>query len=113
MRIAEVFEKMMDLHTALTLPSVNMMPGHVWMHQVDTHWFVAMNGNCESVTLGPDDGSAYPMLCPVHPFCCGVWFNGFYAGEFDYHGGVLVSGSVANEEALIAAIEAATKRLTQ
>ena len=106
-QIALVFEQLMALHERLGLPSLSQMPGHVWTHQLDAHWFLALNGNPEKVTLGPDDGSTHPMLVPVSPFCCGVWFNGFYAGEFDPQGGVLCAGSLANEDALISALEKA------
>ena len=112
-QLAVVFEKAMTLHERLGLPSINKMPGHVWTHQVDLQWFMAMNGNPEPVTLGPNDGSAHPMLCLVHPFCCGVWFNGWYAGEFDYQGGVLAAGSLANEDTLIAALEQAVCAVTK
>lgn len=107
MKVAELFEKIMDLHEALELPSVAKMPGRIWTCQLDEHWFLALNGDIESQTLGPVLGVTHPMLCPVHPFSCGVWFNGFYAGEFDYRDGVLAAGSLANEDTLIQAIEAA------
>jgi len=107
MKVAKVFDKMMELHDALRLPPLSKMPGRIWTCQIDKHWFIAVNGSIEIQTLGPLDGSEHPMLCPVHPFHCGVWFNGFYAGEFDAHDGVLCAGTLANEDTLVEAIDAA------
>lgn len=97
--MTEVFGAVMDLHKRLNLPSLNLMPGKVWRHTVDTHWFIVMNGNGDEVTDGTDEWKV-----PIHPYACAVWFNGFYAGEFDCKGGVLCAGSVANEDTLIEAL---------
>lgn len=102
--VSVLMTKVMALHDRLGLPSVKLMPGEIWTHQLDDHWFIAVNANKESVKLGPPDG----MLVEVHAFSVAVWFNGWYAGEFDTYDGFMAAGSEANEDTLIAALEHAT-----
>ena len=56
MKCSVVMLTLMELHKALTLPPVNLLPGKLWTYQLDAQWFIVLNGNDEAVTAGPLDG---------------------------------------------------------
>jgi hypothetical protein len=68
-----------------------------WERQIG-EWWIAINGHRDEVkcSKGPR----------VPPFNCYCEFNGWPAGIFDPHGGVIAAGAAANEETFAAAIEA-------
>jgi hypothetical protein len=69
-----------------------------WERQVGEHWWIAVNGHKENKKCS--HGTKVP------PFNCYVEFNGWPAGLFDPFDGIIAAGSVGNEEAFAAALEA-------
>lgn len=77
---------------------------------IDEHWWAWMNGAKEprKIEDAPAQSMAYGMEVP--PFTAAVFFNGWLAGLVDPGGGTLCAGAVANENALCAAMRAATEK---
>ena len=90
-----------DLSLARGVSGINALPGCHEM-EVDEHWWIAVNGHAEMVACsnGPE----------VPPYSAYVEFNGWPAGIFNRAGGQFVAGSLANEDAFIAAMEKAIER---
>jgi hypothetical protein len=97
--ISEAFMAVVDWSEALGAAPMNRHAG-CWEHAVDERWWVAVNAHKEPVACshGPE----------VPPFTCYVEFNGFPAGLINAYGGTIAAGSVANEDAFITALKAAT-----
>lgn len=81
--------------------------GRVFERQVDEHWYIAVNATDAPAEAGPADG----MRSTVNPIDCAVWWNGWLAGSFNPHGGILAAGTEANEDRFIADLKAATAKL--
>jgi hypothetical protein len=100
MNVPRSFAAVCDLAISLGVTRINKLPG-CWEHQVDEHWWVAVNGHDK------------PTLCStetsVPPFSIYVVFNGWPAGIIDAGGGCLAAGALANEETFLAAIQNAKK----
>lgn len=76
-----------------------------WIHQVDEHWKVAVNGHRHVVAV---PATADCMgVGELKPFEFAIFFNGWLAGIFDSFGGIFVFGGEANEDSFIAAMDAA------
>lgn len=92
------FSKLCELCLALGQAPANKHPG-CWEHQVNAQWAIAFNAHPE------------PKPCSqgvtVEPFHCYVQFNGWPAGVFNPYGGQIAAGECANEEAFLAALDAA------
>ena len=95
-RMTEVFSKMVDLGVALGRRDIAKLPG-CWEEQVDAAWWFAINPHRESVQCSK--GAAVPE------FTAYVEFNGWPAGFINPHGGTMAAGRIANEDALIAALD--------
>lgn len=96
----EAFVRVMELGIAL---GIKPLPEHdgCWEHQVDERWFIACNGHLTKQGL-----KLHPKL-EIEPYTCYVEYNGWPAGNFGYHGGVIAAGEGANENTFIAALVAA------
>ncbi len=68
-----------------------------WERQIG-EWWIAINGH--------RDERKCSHGAPVPPFNCYCEFNGWPAGLFGPYHGIIAAGSIANEEAFAAAIEA-------
>jgi hypothetical protein len=104
-QICAAFNAVINLALALGVREICKMP-ECWEHRVDEHWTIAVNGHnepkfAEQTTSGKTE---------VPPFHCYVEFNGFPAGLISPYDGILCAGSVANENAFIAALEKAAER---
>lgn len=92
------FSKVAELGTLLGAAPLNQFPA-CWEHQVDAQWWIAVNGH-------PD-----PMRCSagvdVAAFHCYVQFDGWPAAVFNPYGGAMAAGEAANEDAFLAALDAA------
>lgn len=75
-----------------------------WECVVDQHWKLAVNGHPEPKKCGLSDTA-------IEPFHCYVTFNGWPAFIFNPYGGGGAAGAIANEDAFIAAVKAATERV--
>jgi len=101
-----LIELIINLHDALGLPSLAKMPGKTWIHEVDTHWTIGVNGNDVPTELKPAD----TMGCDVPPFCTVVFFNGWIFAILGPLGdGSMGAGELANENSLRTALESAIK----
>ena len=98
MRVPESFAAVCDLAISLGVTGINKLPA-CWEHQIDEHWWVAVNGHDKPVRCSTEAN--------VPPFSIYVVFNGWPAGIIDAGGGCLCAGAVGNEENLLAAIQAA------
>lgn len=71
---------------------INQLPG-IWESTIDEHWVIQCNGHPETIDH-------------ILPYSWSIEYNGFPAGILSIHGeGILCAGEMANEQALIAAIE--------
>jgi hypothetical protein len=98
MNVPRSFAAVAELAISLGVRGINTLPA-CWEHQVDEHWWVAVNGHNK------------PILCSteasVPPFSIYVVFNGWPAGIIDAHGGCLAAGALANEETFLEAVRQA------
>ncbi len=97
-QIAQAFDLIVKLHEALGLPSMKEM-GTPWHYRVDDQWEFTVNGSGETVEMIP-------------PYTAALTFNGWPAGLLNPYGGVMAAGTVANEDALIAALKQAIQRVS-
>lgn len=96
-RISEAFAKIAALAAHDGVKAINELEG-CWEREIG-EWWIAVNGHTEN--------TACSRGASVWPFNCYVEFNGWPAGMFDPYCGIIVaSGEAANEDALIAAIDA-------
>jgi hypothetical protein len=106
-----MFEKILDLHTALGLPPLNQIVGG-WAQPLPGGWHMVVNGGDNAIE------AKIPgfMTVTVPPYAASFWFNGFYAGEIRPYvnrdgqvceDGFIAAGEAANQETLIAAFDAA------
>ena len=93
--ISEVWSAMMDFHKARGEAPIG---GRLWVADVDGRWRITVNG-----FMTPQDVGGV-SLAPVNML---IEYNGWLAGICDMFEGVLVRGSAANEDALIAALRKA------
>jgi hypothetical protein len=82
----------------LGISKINQLPA-CWEHQVDAHWWIALNGHRIPTKCSKD--------VEVEPFGCYVEFNGWPAGTFNAYGGIMAAGSLGNEAAFVAALKEA------
>lgn len=106
--ITELAYKLALLAQALGVPPLNQLPGP-WRYRIDAQWEVAVNGWQETVNVPMTDDC---MGAELPPFHMAVWYNGFLAGLMTPFQGVIAAGEGANEDTLIAAIDAALSGLT-
>ncbi len=64
----------------------------VWENQIDEHWFIKINGHSKEMKGIP-------------AYCMTIEYDGFPAGIISPFDGMMVSGEVINEDALIAAMK--------
>jgi hypothetical protein len=103
--ISEAFNAVVDLALSLGVRSIKDLPA-CWEHQVDEYWFIAINGhNAPKFARQTASGET-----EVPPFHCYIEFNGFPAGLITPYDGIIAAGSVANEDAFIAALKCATDK---
>ena len=102
--MTEIFAKTCELGIALGWKAINQNPGCT-EHQVDEQWWFAINPHAEPVKCSK--GTSVPQVCVYFEF------NGWPAGFINAGGGALAAGAIANEDTLIAALEAATKNVAQ
>jgi hypothetical protein len=93
----EVLVQIVELAARLGVVGINKIDG-CWEHQVDAHWWFAVNGHPEATECSK--GTKVP------PFAAYIEFNGWPAGIVDPGGGTLCAGAVGNEANLIAALAA-------
>lgn len=96
--ICLAFARLITLWRALRLPPLNQLPG-CWEHTVNEQWAFSFNGHMEPRPCA--EGVTVP---PIH---AAVWFNGWPAGLLGPYGGHIAAGECANEDAFLAALEAA------
>ena len=107
-QVAEVYDKMVRLGTALGVKNIKDLPG-AWVQRVDDEWMFAINGRDETLCVQPDENTMPANL----PFgIAAVWFNGWMAGTLDPFGGVFVVGMGANEDKFIEALDRAIGLVT-
>ncbi len=95
--VVECYGKVAELANALGISSINTLVG-CWKHQIDDRWHITVNGHD-----APFEG--------LGPFEMLVEFNGWPSGiVHPTRGGVIADGQAANEDAFIAALDAAIRR---
>ena len=99
--VSAAFMAVADLCIALGGAPLHKHEG-CWEHQVDEHWWIAVNGHPEPRLM-----QKHPELQPVQPFHAFIEWNGWPAGIMTAYGGVIAAGECANEETFIAALRAA------
>lgn len=102
MRMPEVFHEIVQYGLALGARDVSKLPG-CWEAEIDEHWWVALNAHDHPIKCS--QGATVP------PYAAFVYFNGWPGGVIDAFGGSLCAGAIANEEALIAALREARRKV--
>ena len=105
-KISEAFLKLAKLAAHDGIALLNTLDG-CWTRQIGEQWWIAINGHNEAHPASSPDGASKNTPFEVKPFHCYVEFNGWPAGVFTPCGGVIASGETGNEDAFIAAIDAA------
>ena len=105
-QICVLAQKLIELAEVTGAASIKDLPG-AWEHRVDDRWYVAANGHSTPVRVEPLNAMAWDLP----PYTFGVWFNGWFAGEFTPMGGYMAAGETANEDALIAALDKAISNI--
>lgn len=100
MKVAALFNELCEFGMALGMKDLNQLPG-CWEQQVDEHWWIACNAHRERVKCSTGES--------VPPFCFYIVFNGWPAGIVNAGGGTMCAGAIANESALIAAVQQAKR----
>ena len=108
-QVSEVFGRIAKLGIALGVAPLNKLPG-CWQHHVDEKWWIALNGHKKQMPASSENGMSSIQPYEVDPFHCYVEYNGWLAGVITPTGGIFSAGSEANEDSLIDALIAATKR---
>lgn len=104
MKVSEAYAKIAELASVLGVKRINELPG-CWEHQIDALWWFAINGH--DGPMAHSGGEA-----PIDSFDVYVKFNGWPAGVLGPGGGIIAAGAAANEDAFIAAIDAAIQRVS-
>src|SRR6266496_2814876 len=94
--ISEAFIELAKLAERLKIAPLNSLPG-LWELQLNDEWWLAVNGHKESLTSSHGN--------EVKPFNCYVEFNGWPAGYFSPHEGMIAAGALANENTFIEAVK--------
>jgi hypothetical protein len=110
--IALAFLKVAELGIAIGAHPLTKHDG-CWTYRLTTApaWAFAVNGHAEPQPNPFFDG--LDGTEPIAPYHCFVQFNGWPFAILGPHGGFIASGAAANEESLIAAIEAEIAGLPQ
>jgi hypothetical protein len=108
--VCELAASIANLALALDAHPLNKHP-MCWTHQIDEHWFVAMNGHTEPRRV---EGAPNRMGYTVEPFHIALWYNGWLAASFNISGkGFICRGEAANEDTALEAINRKLAALTQ
>ncbi len=105
---AEVFGLVATYVLALRAHPISQYAG-CYVFRLDDNWTLALNGHDLAIPCNPDGCMAWV----VQPFGCVVFWNGFFAGQFDMAGGLMAAGSAANEDTLVAALKRQTMLLLE
>lgn len=97
--ISEAFDKVTQLAIALGVSNLK----DVWIHKIDERWTIALNGGDEATEVDP----GLSMKATVDPINVAVWFNGWLCASLSPFEGIFFSGSAANEDTFIAALDVA------
>ena len=101
--ICEMFLEMSRLAEADGVCPIDDLPG-CWERKVDANWWVAVN--CTKVERRSEPPGC--MEVTLKPYHAAVWWNGWIAGLVTpYNGCIAANPDGANEDALIAALQAA------
>lgn len=100
-KFSMVYALTLELATTLGAKNIKELPG-CWEYQIDDAWRVSINGHGE--------GRTDSLNHTVPPYCCCFTFNEWPAGIVSPSDGVIAAGSLANEDTLCAALEAAIAR---
>lgn len=96
MKEKSLAEVLLDYAISTGVGRIDILPG-LWTSQIDEHWLVMCNGHQE-------------VIDHVPAFSWFFEYNGWPAGIMGIRGeGIMCTGEIANEKALIAAIEAKMK----
>jgi hypothetical protein len=101
--LSMAYMEIAELAIALGAAPLNQRPG-AWVHRLDAHWVVALNGHSFTVDASPGGGGCD---APIRPFHAMIWYNGWPAGILAPTGGAIAAGEGANEDTLIDALRAA------
>lgn len=98
--IAQAFYEIALLGKRLGVENVGAMQG-CWEHQIDDHWWIALNGHDTPTLCSKADN-------PIEPFTAYLEYNGLPAGIVDTYGGCFVRlGDRSGEDVFIEALQKA------
>jgi len=105
-QLVAILDPVLELSQAHGVESIKDLDG-AWEIAIDDHWYLAVNGHEEPVTVEPDG----MMEVELEPFCFCVWYNGWVAGIFTPFEGEFAAGEAANEHTFVEAIRAHIERM--
>ena len=103
--IPKAFAIIIDLAVALGVKKICELPG-CWERDIDSHWWVAVNGHKEPMACSKSDE-------PIPPCTAYVQFNGWPAGFFDLNGGIIVAAGPISEKVFIKDVKSAIRRVRE
>lgn len=101
--LSVAFCEIVEWSQALGAERINQLAG-CWEGAVDEQWWIAINGHNEDTECSR--GAKVP------PFSAYVEFNRWPAGFLNPYSGTLAAGELANEDTLIAALQAARGQIS-
>jgi hypothetical protein len=105
LKISAMFNKVCELAMALGWENIALQPG-CQSHQVDERWWFAINPH-------PEPTACEGVATKIPPYCIYLKFNGWPAGIVGMHGGMMAAGGTANEDNLMAALNAAIEKASK
>ena len=103
------FMKMAELAYILEIRFTSRM-NQPWLHYVDEHWTIAMNGTEESSSVYFINEARHMDVPELPPYHVAVWWHGWLAGLIDPSGGIIAYGQEANEDTFIQALDSAIEK---
>lgn len=104
-QMSEAFDKLMRLALALGVKDLASKVPPVWMHKIDEHWEVAMNGDLVDMHIDPLPHGRR-MGATIPPCHAAVWYNGRLAALLQPYDGTFIV-NIASEDAFIEVLDRA------
>jgi hypothetical protein len=104
-----VFMAWVALCDRLEVTPINKQPGGYFARQVDEQWWLVLNAMRVPQQIRDESRGGTGGNVEVPPFTLYVSYNGWPAGLLTPFGGILAAGEGANEDSLLAALEAAAR----
>ena len=103
-KMSIAFMKVVELAAVLEVRDISKMITP-WVHYVDDHWTIAVNGKETSQSVFFKNNARHMDVPELPPYNIAVWWHGWLAGLIDSGGGIIAYGEEANEDTFIQALD--------